>query len=51
MAHDHDDDLMSSGGFDTIGAANLFPSLSEHGQHFQFDSDIVSEKIPGKADR
>jgi len=47
----HDDILMSSSGFDPMGATNLFPSLSEHGQAFQFASDIGSSKIHEKVDR
>ena len=41
----HDDVLMSSGGFDPIETTSLFPSLSDHGQAFEFVSDIGSSKI------
>lgn len=47
----HNDVLMDSSGFDPMGAANLFPSLSEHSQSFQFVSDIQSEKLPESVDR
>lgn len=46
----HDDVLIDSGGFDPMGAVNLFPSLADHGQPFQFVSDIGNEKIPESFD-
>ena len=47
----HEDALMASGGFDPMGATNLFPSLSEPGLSFQFAPNVPGDGVPDSMKR